>query len=121
MALSTTEAAYMASADATQPATWLRLLLDDLQVGLPVNTPISILEDNNGCIALSKEPVHHKRFKHVAMQHHFLRQKIEENTVKLEIVSAADNLANMLTKAMSQPAFEQVKEQTGISKYQSPA
>jgi len=55
------------------------------------------------------------------MQHHFLRERIEENTVKVDFVPAADNLANMLTKAMPQPAFEQLKEQTGTSKYQSSA
>ena len=121
MALSTTEAEYMASADATRQATWLRLLLDDLQVGLPTDTPVSILNDNNGCIALSKNPVHHERSKHIAMRHHFLREKVEDNTVKLDFVPSADNLADMLTKALPQPAFEQLKRQMGISKYQSPA
>jgi hypothetical protein len=54
VALSTTEAEYMASADATQRALWLQLLLDDLQIGLPTNTPVSIYNNNNGCISLSK-------------------------------------------------------------------
>jgi len=36
-----------ACADATRQATWLRLLLEDLQNGLPTNTPVSILNDNN--------------------------------------------------------------------------
>jgi hypothetical protein len=55
VALLTTEAEDMASADATRQATWLRLLLDDLQIGLPTNSPISILNDNNGGLALSKD------------------------------------------------------------------
>jgi hypothetical protein len=121
VALSTTEAEYMASADATRQATWLRLLLDDLQIGLPTDTPVSILNDNNGCIALSKNPVHHERSKHIAMRHHFLREKVENNTVKLDFVPSADNLADMLTKSLPQPAFERLKEQMGISKYRSPA
>jgi hypothetical protein len=121
VALSTTEAEYMASADATRQATWLRLLLDDLQIGLSTDTPVSILNDNNGCIALSKNPVHHERSKHIAMRHHFLREKVEDNTVKLDFVSSADNLADMLTKSLPQPAFERLKEQMGISKYRPPA
>jgi hypothetical protein len=121
VALSTTEAEYMASADATRQATWLRLLLDDLQIGLPTDTPVSILNDNNGCIALSKNPVHHERSKHIAMRHHFLREKVEDNTVKLDFVPSADNLADMLTKSLPQPAFERLKEQMGICKYRSPA
>jgi hypothetical protein len=121
VALSTTEAEYMASADVIRQATWLRLLLDNLQIGLPTNIPVSILNDNNGCIALSKNPVHHERSKHIAMPHHFLREKVVDNTVKLDFVPSADNFANTLTKALPQPAFEQLREQMGISKYQSPA
>ena len=116
VAPSTTEAVYMASADATHQAPWLRLLLDNLQIGLPANTPISILNHNNSCIALSKNPVHHA-LQAYPMQHHFLRRKkVEDSTV----VPSADNLAYMFTKALSQPAFEQLEEQRGISRYQSP-
>ena len=55
------------------------------------------------------------------MRHHFLREKVEDNTVKLDFVPSADNLADMLTKSLPQPAFERLKEQMGISKYRSPA
>ena len=68
-----------------------------------------------------REPVHHERSKHIAMRHHFLRGKVEDKTVKLDFVPSADNLADILTKALPQPAFERLKEQMGISKYQSPA
>jgi len=54
VALSTTEAEYMASADAARQAIWLRLLLDDLQLGLG-NKPLPIMNDNAGTIALSKK------------------------------------------------------------------
>ena len=55
------------------------------------------------------------------MRHHFLREKVEDSTVKLDFVPSADNLADMLTKSLPQPAFERLKEQMGISKYESPA
>jgi hypothetical protein len=57
----------------------------------------------------------------MGMRHHFLREKVEDNTVKLEFVPSADNLANMFTKALPQPAFEKLKDQIGISNYRSPA
>lgn len=113
-----TDCGYMASADTTWQATWLRFLLDDLQIGLPTNTRYN---DDNGCIARSKNPVHFKRSKHIAMRHHILREKVEDNTVKLDCVPFADKFANVLTRALPQPALEQHKEQTGISKYHSPA
>ena len=47
----------MASAEATRQAVWLRLLLEDLNHGL--TGPLSILNDNNAAILLSKNPVNH--------------------------------------------------------------
>jgi hypothetical protein len=52
-----------------------------------------------------------------AMRHHFSREKVGDHTVKLDFVPSADNLADMLTKALPQPALERPKEQMGISKY----
>jgi hypothetical protein len=92
VALSTTEAEYMASADPAKQATWLRLLLNDLQLGPPTDMPIPIYNDNNGCIALSKNPVHHDKSKHIAMRHHFLREKVEDGSIDSSHVSSASNI-----------------------------
>ena len=63
VALPTTEAEYMAAADATRQAIWLRRLLDELKLGL-VSDPLPILNDDMGTIAISKHPVHHERTQH---------------------------------------------------------
>jgi hypothetical protein len=68
----------MASADATRQAIWLRQLVDDLQMGLKDGEAISILNDNTGAIAISKNPAHHNRSKHIALRHHFLREQVTE-------------------------------------------
>jgi len=87
VALSTTEAEYMAAADATRQAIWLRRLLDDLKLGLGAD-PHPILNDNMGTLAISKNPVHHERTKHIGMRHHFIREKIEDNTVSRSWIEA---------------------------------
>jgi hypothetical protein len=114
VALSTTEAEYMASADAAQQATWLRLLLDDLQLGPPTDSPIPIYNDNNGCIALSKNPVHHDKSKHIAMRHHFLREKVEDGSIDLSHVSSASNIADLLTKSLPVDTFTRLCELLGV-------
>jgi hypothetical protein len=76
-ALSTAEAKYMASSDAARQAIWLRRLLSDLGE-LPA--PLPILNDNNACIQLSKNPVHHDRSKHIDMRRHFLRDRVRSNS-----------------------------------------
>ena len=102
----------MASADATRQAIWLKLLLSDF--GLDHPTPVPILNDNQGAIALSKNPVHHKRSKHIALRHHFLREKVEDKSITLEHVPSAENIANLLTKSLPGPTFEQLRQLLGI-------
>jgi hypothetical protein len=97
VALSTTEAEYMASADATRQAIWLKLLLSDL--GLDHPTPVPILNDNQGAIALSKNPVHHKQ--HIALRHHFLRKKVEDKSITLDHVPSADNISLCLNQPLN--------------------
>ena len=63
VALSTAEAEYIALSSAIQEAIWLCQLMNDLK--LKVEAPIEILEDNQGAIALAKNPVGHKRTKHI--------------------------------------------------------
>ena len=112
VALSTTEAEYMASADATCQAIWLKLLLSDL--GLDHPTPVPLLSDNQGAIALSKNPVHHKHSKHIALRHHFLREKVEDKSITLDHVPSAENIADLLTKSLPGPTFEQLQQLLGI-------
>jgi hypothetical protein len=112
-ALSTAEAEYMASADATRQAVWLRLLLEDLGHGL--DGPLTILNDNNAAILLSKNPVQHDRSKHIDIRHHFLREKVLDNTVELSHVATHDNLADALTKPLSHELFEGLRQRIGVT------
>ena len=78
VALSTAEAEYIALGSATQEAIWLRRLLSDLKV--EVDTPTDILEDNQGAIAIAKNPVGHKRTKHIDIRYHFIREAVLTGT-----------------------------------------
>ena len=93
VALSTTEAEYMASADASRQAIWIRLFLDNLGLGLG-DKPLQIYNDNAGTVALAKNPVHHERTKHIALRHHFIRENVEDGTVSLHHISTENNLAD---------------------------
>src|ERR1019366_9639704 len=104
----------MASADAARQAIWLRLFLDDLQLGLG-SKPFPILNDNAGTIALSKNPVHHEKSKHIGLRHHFLRERVEEKLISLSHVPPANNLADLLTKPLSRDLFDNLRSLIGMS------
>src|SRR3954447_3482679 len=103
VALSSTEAEYMAITHATKEAIWLRSLMNEL--GYDQSTPTLIFEDNQSCIALAKNPVHHARTKHIDIQHHFIREKVKSREIELEYISTNKMIADALTKSLPKPEF----------------
>ena len=63
VALSSTEAEYIALCRAAQEVVWLRCLLSD--VGFPLSDATVVREDNQGAIGLAKNPQDHPRAKHI--------------------------------------------------------
>jgi hypothetical protein len=112
VALSSTEAEYMAVSDSTQEAMWLRQFL--IECGEFNQETMVIREDNQGCIALSKNPENHKRTKHIDIKHHYIREKVESGEIKLEYVASNDNVADVLTKPLSFTQFYKFRDQLGV-------
>lgn len=98
VALSTVEAEYMAAAHAARHALWLRNLLEEL--GFNLIDPTDILSDSQGCIALAKDPVLHARAKHIDLRHHFLRERVRDQSILLHYIPDPDNIADALTKSV---------------------
>jgi hypothetical protein len=69
VALSTVESEYMALSECMKEALWIRQFLAELLQEL-VNNVVTIYSDNQGSIALSKNPEYHSRTKHIDMRHH---------------------------------------------------
>ena len=82
VALSTAEAEYVELGSATQETIWLRRLMTDLRISQV--KPTVIREDNQGAIAVTKNPVGHKRTKHIDIKHHFVREAVDAGTITLE-------------------------------------
>jgi hypothetical protein len=72
VALSSTEAEYMAATEATTEAVWLRGFLYDL--GFGPTSATTIYEDNQATIKLSENDVNHARTKHIDVRYHYLRE-----------------------------------------------
>ena len=86
VALSSTEAQYMALTQACKEAIWIRRFMGEIWTIKNGNTsghppPITIFADSQGSIALAKNPEFHSRTKHISIQQHFVRAKVEEGQV----------------------------------------
>ena len=103
VALSTTEAEYMAATQAAKEALWLKKLLKDLKLW---DGPLQIRCDNQGAIKLSKHHVEHARSKHIDVQWHFLRDKVAEGDIAIEYCNTKEMVADCMTKAVPRGVFE---------------
>lgn len=106
VALSSTEAEYMATTPAAKEALWLHHLLEEL--GQKQLLPTPIFEDNQSCIHLAKNPIHHQRTKHIDIQYHFIREHIALKDLELCYIHTSDMLANLLTKATSKETHQRL-------------
>ena len=109
VALSTTEAEYMALTAAIKEAIWCRRFLGDL--GFPQKNATRLMEDNQGCIALARNPVMHQRSKHIDIKYHFNRESVEAGVVDPKYVPTKENLADVFTKSLNRPAFQYLRDQ----------
>jgi hypothetical protein len=103
VAISSTEAEYMALTEGVNEAIYLRQLLEDLH--LPQNQPTIIHEDNQGALKLASNPMHHRRTKHIAVRYHHIRHHVERGTVKLVYINTTGQLADSLTKGVESKAL----------------
>ncbi|CAI5721435.1 unnamed protein product [Peronospora destructor] len=114
VALSSTEEEYMALSEATQEAVWLKSFMRVLSEEAGDDSLI-IFEDNQGAIALAKNPEFHKRTKHIDIRYHFVREKVEKNQVVLQYCPTQDMLADIMTKAIAAPQFTSLRTKLGIT------
>eukprot|EP00953_Heterococcus_sp_UTEX-ZZ885_P039071 20043-Heterococcus_DN1.PRE.3 len=85
VALSTTEAEYMAACAASQEVVYMRRLLAG--IGMPQTEPTIIFEDNQGCIGLANNPILHARTKHIDIRYHFINEQIAAGAIVLKYIS----------------------------------
>ena len=106
VALSSMEAEYMAACAASQEAIWLGRLLKEF--GCLFSKPIVLLEDNQACIHLSKNPGDFTKSKHIDTRYHFVREQVEAGSIVLKKIDTKENLADVFTKALDKGQFQAI-------------
>ena len=112
VAMSTTEAEYVAAAQASKEAVWLKMLLEELG---HEQEKITLFCDNQSALYLARNPAFHSKTKHIRVQYHFVREKVEEGTVDMQKIHTDDNVADYLTKAINCDKFIWCRSSCGLA------
>ncbi|MCO5579082.1 hypothetical protein L7F22_032934 [Adiantum nelumboides] len=98
VASSSCEAEYRAASDAVKEAIWIGNFLKELN--LQVKLPYIIYCDSMAAIDASRKPKESEKLKHLDIQDHFVRHKVEEGIITLTYINTNNNAADFLTKSL---------------------
>lgn len=109
---SSAEAEFRAMALGICEGIWLERLMREL--GILTSEPMKVFCDNQSAINIANNPVHHDRTKHVEIDRHFIKEKIENGTVSLLYTPTSQQIADILTKALPRKNFEDLSTKLGL-------
>jgi hypothetical protein len=112
VALSSTEAEYIAQTHAAKEAIWLRAFVKEFRGGN--SKPLTMSADNQSAIALAKDNKFHSRTKHIDLRYHFIREAVEEGKVKMNYIPSSDNPADIFTKPLAKVKFAKFVSMLGL-------
>ncbi|KAJ0868636.1 putative RNA-directed DNA polymerase [Helianthus annuus] len=113
VALSTTEAEYVAATSAACQATWMRKVL--LELGQDQEGATPIFCDNQSAVFLSKNQGCHGRSKHIDTRFHFIRNLVEGNQIALKPCTSQEQVADILTKVLTTEQFMYLRGKLGLT------
>ena len=107
VALSTTEAEYMAVSSTVQEALWFRMWIREVlnkDVQVPVNC------DNQASIRLTHAESDSQRTKHIDIRHHFIRDHVTKGDIKMDWIETEKQEADLLTKRLPTHRFNYLRD-----------
>ena len=111
MSLSTAEVEYIVAGSCCTQLLWMQKLLHDYGI---CQEHLIIYCDNTNAINISKNPIQHSRTKHIEIQHHFIRELVEDGTLTFEFIHTDDQKVDLFTKPLDSKHFEFFRQNIGV-------
>ena len=98
---------------------WIKRLIEDLKIS--VSLPMKIYCDNKAAISIAHNPVLHDRTKHIEVDKHFIKEKIESGLICVPYVPTTQQTADILTKGLYKKQFEFLVSKLAMEDIYKPA
>ena len=114
IALSTTEAEYIALSQAVREVLPLISLMKELNEVLKINISkpeffCEVFEDNRSTIAVAESKKYTPRTKHIALKYHHFRRYVQDKTIRIRAIDTKEQIADIFTKPLDFPAFSYLR------------
>ena len=103
VALSSTEAEFIAACEAAKVILYLRSILDDVNKRQDIAT--TLYEDNQGALLMANSGQPTKRTRHMDTKHFALQQWVDQDLLSLKRINTADNESDLMTKNLGRSLF----------------
>ncbi|KAA0054133.1 Cysteine-rich RLK (RECEPTOR-like protein kinase) 8 [Cucumis melo var. makuwa] len=101
VARSSAEAEYRAMSLGICEEIWLQKVLSDLHQ--ECETPLKLFCDNKAAISIVNNPVQHDRAKHVEIDRHFIKERLDSGNICISYVPSSQQVDDVLTKGLLRP------------------
>ena len=112
IALSTTEAEYIAMSMAMREVLPFLNLMSELKFFLPKELNkkqprffCTVWEDNRSCIRVAESPKFTPRTKHIALKYHHFRRFVSDGTLNIKPIDTKEQMADIFTKPLPEQQF----------------
>ena len=112
VARSSAEAEYRAMASTASELIWLKQLLKDMNIEF--TQPMKMYCDNNSARHIALNPVFHERTKHIEVDCHFIREKVQAKEIETPYIRSEDQLADIFTKGLDPKQFDKIIDKLGL-------
>ncbi|KAM7516588.1 hypothetical protein LguiA_006171 [Lonicera macranthoides] len=112
VALSTTEAEFIAATEACKELLWMKKFLKELGFN---QERYVLFCDNQSSIHLAKNSTFHARSKHIDVKYHWIRDALNDKLLELEKIHTDHNGSDMLTKALTREKLEICRSIAGMA------
>ena len=104
VARSSAEAEFRAVAHGICEVMWIKRMFEELKAS--DSLPMKLYCDNKAAISIAHNPVFHDRTKHVEVDKHFIKEKLESGLICMPYIPTAEQIADIFTKGLHKKQFD---------------